>query len=396
MMTLALAASTLILNSAEPRLQSASEWPFKIMESAIVVDSEVNGRNVSCMFDTGFSGTYVLNQSVNVGKPTGVMNLQDFVGVFQAPTVKITSLKMGDVKFDTTGMELVQMPDENYSQNYGTHCVGIMGLEVIAHRITTINFEKSKFIFHPDSYDISKFKDQPGKIVLKMLPIGNNAIKLQVKAPNGKKLNLSLDTGNGFYSTTHKDSLERIGLWKNGVKPNFVKQSYVASGAVDSWDIELENMNIYGYDVPYSVWNIIDRPASGADSDGTVGFGFLKNFNITIDMNRRLVMLENFTNEVNTPKTGDVGFYAFPDPRSKRMVITRVLPGSPAERAGLKAGDFLVGIEGDLVENIGFRALRNILEGEIGTSINISASRNGVLTRYDLKREPMVNKAISD
>lgn len=394
-MTLALAASTLLFNPA-PTAQTTSEWPFKIMDTAIVVESEVNGRNVSCMFDTGFSGTYVLNQSVNVGKPTGVMNLQDFVGVFQAPTVKITSLKMGDVKFDTTGMELVQMPDENYSLSYGTHCVGIMGLEVIAHRVTTISFEKSKFIFHPDSYDISKFRGQPGKTVLKMLPIGNNAIKLQVKAPNGNKLNLSLDTGNGFYSTTHKDSLERIGLWKTGVKPNFIKQSFVASGAVDSWDIELENMNIYGFDVPYSVWNIIDRPASDAEGDGTVGFGFLKNFNITIDMDRRLVMLENFTNEVNSPKTGDVGFYAFQDPRSKRMVITRVLPGGPADRAGIKAGDFLVGIEGDLIENMDFRTLFAILEGEIGSTLNVSTSRNGVLTRHELKREAMVNKPIQN
>lgn len=390
MLTAALAA-TLLSSSLT---QAASEWPFKIMDNAIVVDSEVNGRQVSCMFDTGFSGSYVLNQSVNVGKPTGSMSLKDFVGVFEAPTVKITSLKMGEVKFDTEGKEVVQMPDENYSLNYGTHCVGIMGLEVIAHRVTTIDFKNSKFIFRPDSYDISQFKGQPGKTVLKMLPIGNNSIELQAKAPNGKKLNLALDTGNAFYSTTHKDSLERIGLWKNGVKPNYVKQSFVASGAVDSWDLELENMNIFGHDVPYSIWNIIDRPASDAEGDGTVGFGFLKNFIITVDMERRLVMLENFTGEVSSPKSGDVGFYAFYDPRSKRMTVTRVLPGSPAERAGIKRGDYLVAIEGQEVQAMGFRTLLKILEGEPGSTINVSTSRDGILNRHELKRETMVNKPI--
>ncbi|MBL8069051.1 MAG: PDZ domain-containing protein [Armatimonadetes bacterium] len=390
MFTAAIAAAVLNSNAA----QSKSEWPFKILPDAIVVDSEVNGRRVSCMFDTGFSGSYVLNQSVNVGKPTGTMSLKDFVGVFEAPTVKVTSLKMGEVKFDTEGKEVVQMPDEDYTLNYGTHCDGIMGLEVIAHRITTIDFQQSKFIFHPDSYDISQFKGQPGKIVLKMLPIGNNSIELQAKAPNGKKLNLALDTGNAFYSTTHKDSLERIGLWKTGVKPNYVKQSFVASGAVDSWDLELENMNIFGHDVPYSVWNIIDRPASDAEGDGTVGFGFLKNFIITVDMERRLVMLENFTGQVSTPKTGDVGFYAFFDPRSNRMVITRVLPGSPAERAGIKRGDYLVSIEGQEVQAMGFRALLRVLEGEPGSIIHVATSRDGVLNRHELKREPMLNKPI--
>lgn len=397
MLTATIAALPILLNIANTStVQEASEWPFKIMESSMVVDSEVNGRKVSCMFDTGFSGSYVLNQSVNVGKPTGVMNLQDFVGVFQAPTVDITSLKLGSVKMDTTGMSVVQMPDQDYSMSYGTHCDGIMGLEVIAHRVTTINFEKSKFQFHPDSYDISKFKGQPGKTVLKMLPIGNNSIELTVVASNGQKLHLALDTGNGFYATTHKDSLERIGLWKNGVKPNFVKQSFVASGAVDSWDIEFENMNIFGHVVPYSVWNIIDRPASDAEGDGTVGFGFLKNFNITIDMERRLVMLENFTKETSSPKIGDVGFYGFYDEKSKRTIITRVLPGGPAEKAGIKPGDFLVGIENELLEPMGFRALLSRLEGEPGSILNISTSRGGNLTRHALKRETMVNKPITN
>lgn len=118
MFTAAIAAAVLNSNAA----QSKSEWPFKILPDAIVVDSEVNGRRVSCMFDTGFSGSYVLNQSVNIGKPTGTMSLKDFVGVFEAPTVKVTSLKMGEVKFDTEGKEVVQMPDEDYTLNYGTHC----------------------------------------------------------------------------------------------------------------------------------------------------------------------------------------------------------------------------------------------------------------------------------
>ncbi|ARU40989.1 hypothetical protein CCB80_07465 [Armatimonadetes bacterium Uphvl-Ar1] len=396
MVNLAVAALPFIVATTATAPQSTSEWPFKIMEDAIVVDSQVNGRNVSAMFDTGFSGAYVLNQSVNVGKPTGFMNLQDFVGVFQAPTVKITSLKMGEIDMKPQDMQVVQMPDENYSLNYGTHCDGIMGLEVIAHRVTQINFQESKFKFFPDSYDINKFKGQPGKTVLKMLPIGNNAIKLLVKAPNGGKLYLSLDTGNAFYSTTHKDSLERIGLWKVGVKPNFMKQSFVASGAVDSWDIELKDMNIYGYDVPRGVWNIIDRPASDADSDGTVGFGFLKNFNITIDMERRLVMLENFTNEVGSPETGEPGFFAFWDDRSSRMRVGRVLPGSPAEKAGIKPGDFLVSINGELISNTPFRRMMRLMEGEPGSTFICATSRDGVLTRHEIKREVMVNKPITN
>lgn len=391
-----LVATALPFMIAAAPMQATSEWPFRVMEDAIVVDSEVNGRKVSAMFDTGFSGAYVLNQSVNVGKATGTMNLQDFVGVFQAPTVKITSLKMGEIDMKPQDMQVVQMPDQNYSMSYGTHCDGIMGLEVIAHRVTQINFQESKFKFFPDSYDINQFKGKPGKTVLRMLPIGNNAIKLLVKAPNGGKLYLSLDTGNAFYSTTHKDSLERIGLWKVGEKPKFLKQSFVASGAVDSWDIELKDMNIYGYDVPRGVWNIIDRPASGADSDGTVGFGFLKNFNITIDMDRRLVLLEQFTDSVSSPLLGEPGFMAWHDDRSGRMVIGRVATDGPAFKAGIRPGDLLVSIDGEVVKNIPFRALMRKMEGKPGTPFVCATSRNGVLTRHEINREVMVNTPMTN
>ncbi len=391
MITTALA----LLHLASPApVEAQSEWPFRIMESAIIVDSTVNGRNVACMFDTGFSGAYVLNENVNVGKATGTMTLQDFVGTLQAKTVPITSLSMGEVKFDTTDMQVVSMPNNNYTASYGTHCDGIMGLEVVAHKVFQINFEKSKFVFYPQSYDISKFAGQPGKHVVKMLPIGNNAIKIPVEAPNGKKLYLSLDTGNGFYTTTHKDSLERIGLWKTGVEPKFTKASWVASGPVKSWSIQLEDMNIYGIPVETSVWDIIDLPSSSAESDGTVGFGFLKHFNITIDMERRLVLLEQFSDDVTSKPVGEVGINAYYNERQQRMEIFNVTPDSPAEKAGIKRGDFLIGLDGEVIENMSPYVLSRKLDGEVGSKVNVSISRGGMLFRYDLERVPMVNKPI--
>lgn len=369
------------------------EWPFKIMDSAIIVDSVVNGKKVSCMFDTGFTGAYVLNETVNVGKATGTMTLQDFVGAFQAETVEIKTIQMGDVKIPPQGLSVVKMGNQNYSMSYGTHVDGIMGLAPLSHEIFQINFEKSKFVFYPKDYDITKIPvDGKTSWRLKILPIGNNVLKMPVEAPNGQKMYLSLDTGNGFYSTTHKDVLERVGMWKNGVKPNFMKASWVASGPVASWDILMSDMKIYNVPVKEAVWNIIDLPSSSSESDGTVGFGFLKNFNITIDMDRRLVVLQNFTGKNSDPVAGDVGMRAIYSPRDQRMFIFNVTPGGPAAKAGIKQGDFLIGLNGEFVGNMNFNALEALLEGEPGTTVELSVSRNGILERHTLTREVMVNK----
>ena len=63
-------------------------------------------------------------------------------------------------------------------------------------------------------------------------------------------------------------------LWNK----KFIKQSWVASGPVDSWSVHLKNMAIFGVLVASSIWDVIDLPSSSAESDGTVGYQFLKNF----------------------------------------------------------------------------------------------------------------------
>ncbi len=368
------------------------EIPFKVMESAIIADAVVNGNKVSCMFDTGFSGSFVLNESVNVGKVTGQMTLRDFVGEMQADTVNINSLQMGDLKIKSNGMMAVKMGNNNYSLSYGTHCDGIMGLEVFKDYPFEINFEKSKFIVKPEGYDISKeAADGKKRFLMRMLPKGNNSIELTVRTKDGGKMYLALDTGNGFYATTHKDVLERLGLWKVGEKPQFTKQSWVASGPVDSWSIFLKDMNIYGIPVPEAKFDIIDRPSSSADHDGTVGFGFLKNFNITVDMKKRMVLLDHFTDKTSDSLVGEVGMGAFYDEKVKRMRIYYVMPGSPAAKSGILRGDHLLGIDGVLIENVSTNRIETLLNGDAGTKVNVSTSRDGNLMRHELTREVMIN-----
>lgn len=369
------------------------EVPFKLAENAIIVDAAVNGRNLSFMFDTGFSGAFVVDHNISLGKETGTMTLRDFVGEFEASTVKLTSVKLGSKTIDATDMEAVMQPAD-YSFSYDTHCDGIMGFEVIKHAVTEINFQKSRFIFHPKTLDINTRKpDNKRTFLMKMLPIGHNSIELDVQVGGGKKLLLALDTGNAFYATTHRDVLERVGIWTADKKPKFVKQSFVASGAVDSWDIKMSGAKIFGVDVPTSYWNIIDLPSGSAESDGTVGFGFLKNFNIIIDYERRRVWLENFTDRVGNDPEGSPGVTAAFDERQNRVRVFRVTPDSPAARAGIKEGDSVLSVNGkELGGRIGYREVGALIDGPVGTKVTINFSRNGQLMRMELDREAMVNE----
>ncbi|MBS1725769.1 MAG: PDZ domain-containing protein [Armatimonadetes bacterium] len=382
-----------LLLAAHASKQAISECPFKMVNTAFIVDAEVNKKKVSLMFDTGFGGWTVLDDSINLGKPDGKMTLQDFVGLMEVPTVTIKSLRLGtmDLPLDESS-KAVLTPPSGYTEAFGTHCDGIMGFSVIKNTITEINFEKSKFVFYPQSFDITKkVPDNKRTFLVKMLPQGFNAVELAVKTAEGKSMHLALDTGNSFYATTHKEVLDRVGIWPISRKPNFMTAAGVASGVVDSWYVRMPKLTIFGVPVESSIWDVIDLPSSSSDSDGTVGFGFLKNFNIIIDYDRRYVWLENFTGKVSDDEIGGIGMDVFWDQGRKGYVVYHVQEGSPAAKAGVKKGDIMIGVDGDEALNIGFDRMRAKLEGPPGSKVKIAMSRRGELYRAEVERVLLIN-----
>lgn len=66
------------------------------------------------------------------------------------------------------------------------------------------------------------------------------------------------------------------------------------------------------------------------------------------------------------------------DPVTKGLFIHRVLGNSPAESAGLKAGDLIVGVNGTSILNMSYDDAFNRIAGEEGDTVNLSILRNGV------------------
>lgn len=374
--------------------QVPAEVPFHRADTAIIVDATVNGRSVTLMFDTGFGGAVNVDNTINLGKPTGSITLRDFVRETKAPTVKITSLKLGGQTVNSDEMDAVMTPPADYSFAFNTHCDGLMGFDVIKHNITEINFQNNKFVFYPKSFDITtKVPDNKKTFLVKMLPAGHNSVELPVMTPSGQTMTLALDTGNSFYGTTHKDVLERVGLWKSGQDYKFGSLAGVASGAVNSFDVKMPKLVIFGVPVESSIWDIIDLPSSSAEGDGTVGFGFLKNFNIIIDYERRRVWLENFTGKVGNDPEGETGISATFSDRRKAIVIARIAPDSPADKAGLKEGDEILSVNGTDLARQSFRQMRTMLAGDIGSKVKLAISRSGALKRFEIERQPLFNPA---
>ncbi|HET6644011.1 MAG TPA: PDZ domain-containing protein [Fimbriimonadales bacterium] len=381
---------TLSLLQTPAQVTAPLEAPFHIAEDAIIVDAVINGKTISFMFDTGFGGQFIINDQINIGPYTGTVSLQDFVGVFQAHKVDVKGFQIGQLKQSKTVAEAIMQPVAHMSQSYGAHTDGIMGLGAVIDYVTEINFEHSKFIFHPKSLDITKRKpDNKRTFLIKMEPRGMNAVVLPTEI-NGQPLHLALDTGNAFYATTHKEVLERAKLWDSEKKPLFVKQSMVASGPVDSFSMLIPNATIFGVPVKDSAWDIIDLPAASVQSDGTVGFGFLKNFNIILDYERRYVWLENFTGKVKDDLKGEPGFALYRK-EGGGYVIFMVYKGSPAAEKGIKEDDTLLAVDGTSLSSVTPSKVRELLQGAPDSICKLVISRGGIIQHIDVPRKLMVN-----
>jgi len=75
------------------------------------------------------------------------------------------------------------------------------------------------------------------------------------------------------------------------------------------------------------------------------------------------------------PGTGESGLNL--SKRSGYVVITSVLPDSPAEKAGLRSGDFLESIGGFTTREMSVGQAKNLLSGQPGTAVKVGVISHG-------------------
>src|SRR2546425_2208403 len=70
--------------------------------------------------------------------------------------------------------------------------------------------------------------------------------------------------------------------------------------------------------------------------------------------------------------------------RSNPLGIQQVFPDSPAESAGLKAGDSIVAIDGEPAAEMTATDAVQLVRGEAGTTVTLTIARPGTAEPFDL------------
>lgn len=106
---------------------------------------------------------------------------------------------------------------------------------------------------------------------------------------------------------------------------------------------------------------------------------------------------QTFINAINNQYVG-IGIYAGED--GGGVLVQSVIGGSPAESAGLQAGDLIMGVNGQLIAGMALNDALNLIKGEAGTTVTLTVARGQQTLTVSVVRqaveEPTVTGQVMD
>lgn len=103
---------------------------------------------------------------------------------------------------------------------------------------------------------------------------------------------------------------------------------------------------------------------------------------------------EDYRNDMSGSFAG-IGVNVKRSDTENTVLITSVIEGSPAEEAGLAAGDYIVAVNGERVTDLGAAAALDKIKGEIGTVVKITVLRDGEEADYDVERRRVEESTVT-
>jgi hypothetical protein len=234
------------------------------------------------------------------------------------------------------------------SSAYGMHIDGIIGYSFFRRFIVFIDYDNQALkVYTPGTYKYSKggylLKPQFSTLPMQMADIADNKNVLA---------KFYLDTGAGLCLLMNDDFANDSAVFKKKRKM-YLTQAEGLGGKTDMQLSVVKEIKIGPYhfhNVPAYVfndeYNVTNYPVLG----GLIGNDILRRFNVVLNYPQQEIYIKpnkHYLDSFDYSYTG-LGFYLI----NGAITVTDIIKDSPAEKAGFKFGDIIIGVEGNFSNNI--------------------------------------------
>jgi hypothetical protein len=359
-----------------PDAQLITRFPFKMYNGGVMVLQARVGNiadTLNFILDTGGGGVSLDSATctaINIKPVATDTTITGIAGVVKVPFVFNQSLHLPGMHVEHLNFHVVDY--SVLSSVYGEKIDGVIGYSFFSRYIIKVNF---------DSTELEVY--QPGKIAY---PRGGTLLHpiftalpiqwLHIKDRRKLAFNFYMDTGAGLCLLLSEQFAKDSSVLMSRRKP-VVTQAEGVGGKLQMRLTVVRRLKIgpYNfYNVPTYLYsdsfNLTSYPFVG----GLVGNDLLRRFNIIFNYPAREIHLlpnSRFREPFDYAYTGLAIYF-----EENQVKVEAVVPGSPAEKAGILEGDVLISVANNFSNNI--MAYKTILQNS-GERIRLILQRNNKL-----------------
>jgi hypothetical protein len=275
----------------------------------------------------------------------------------------------------------------------GTNIQGILGADFLMRFTVEFDFKRNLLVLHePSKWKPSnRHKQIPADFVRNRaylkVPVG-------VNTPKTTERKLLLDSGAGLtlLMHTYNDS-SSIDLPVQTV-PTLIANGLGGSmtGSVGrTQNVELAGKTLSGVITYFQPLDTLGLTFLNS-REGIMGNRMLKRFNVVINYTAQKVwfrpMGKRWKEKFVYDRSGISVIAGGPNLRT--YTIANIIPGSPAERAGIQVGDRITGINGKPIAFFSLDGILSRFEGRVGRKIRLRFRRSGEYFNVQFRLEDLI------
>lgn len=361
--------------------------PFELVSNHIYLKAEVNDSlYLNFLLDTGAQTSYLdLSKAFELKikkvdrQKVRRVSFSDDVSFFRLDSIKIGNLAIFDQ--DVVGISLSPL-----NKFEGTAFDGILGYDFLQRFVVEIDYiNQILTIYEPDKFNYT------GEGEVLKLDLGWYLPKVKAVVDGEHEEMFEIDTGS-------RNSLDFSALFVKEHKllekyPKYLETSlgFGITGSIQGVVGRIGTFQLGSFLIksPLTGFYLEDEKSfSSLKIAGKIGGGILKKFKVILDYLHYHMILEKNANYDLWDRYNTSGIQLIQD--DQKILVYQVIKNSPAEKAKIKKDDEILSVNEVPVSNYSLQELRNILNQEEGTEIELLLKREAKIKKVKLTLKELI------